>query len=94
MKQQSSCPLGSLYADRLQLGRSQAPSLGPAFQIFHDLSLNLAVFERQHTLLTLGTPAKEYLGKLYAALHNLVADVATCYQEKIKGSSSHMGRKV
>lgn len=75
-------------ADNTQLGHGQASSLGQAFQVFHALSLDLLMFERHHAVFSVDTKAREDLGKAYASLHNLVADVATCYSERMKGLSS------
>lgn len=76
-----------ITTDRTQLGHGQASSLGQAFQVFHSLSLDLLIFERHHAVFSGDMKAREDLGKAYASLHNLVADVATCYSERMKGLS-------
>jgi len=56
--------------------------------VFHALSLDLLIFERHHAVLSVDMKAREDLGKAYASLHNLVADVASCYSGRMKGLSS------
>jgi len=46
------------------------------------------MFERHHAVFSVDMKAREDLGKAYASLHNLVADVATCYSERMIGLSS------
>lgn len=45
------------------------------------------MFERHHAVFSVDMKARQDLGKAYASLHNLVADVATCYSERMKGQS-------
>jgi len=56
--------------------------------VFHSLSLDLLMFEHHHAVFSVDMKAREDLGKAYASLHNLVADVATCYSERMIGLSS------